>query len=208
MLYLQVSRHVTGAAADHEGIDLDDEDRLILYQERFGRGKALLQMDFFPPNGRPRAKVWNRRKSPANWVHVDGEGMTPGQWHFVTFTVTGAGTGEGTLKITVDGRAVRHNFQMLDVRDVGYGFVGSGKGLIDELAIFNRTLSEGFTGSNCSRRAWRLDASSMGAVGSANRIDSSRARATSAAASLEVRRRTRKSCRAARTSVRPLMRTG
>jgi len=119
-----------------------DQDRLILYQERFGAGTTLLEMDFFPPNGRPRAKVWNRRKTPDHWLHFDGDGMATGQWHFVTFTVTGAGTRDATLKSTVDGRTHRCDFQMLDVLDPGYGFVGGGKGMIDELAIFNRALSD------------------------------------------------------------------
>jgi hypothetical protein len=122
-----------------------DED-LILYRE-YGyskdgvRGPILYETDFIEPSGRMRAKCWNGNK-PDHWVHVNSPAKVAAeQWHFVAITLSDAVAGRGTLTLTIDDESFSHDFQVFDLKYKGHGSLGAGRGVLDEVAIFDRALS-------------------------------------------------------------------
>jgi hypothetical protein len=120
-------------------------ESLILYREYGVTGPVLYQVDFVDHQGRMRAKCWNRhhRAKPNYWVHVDSEAtVSAAQWHFVAIRVTDAASGEGTLAIRIDDESFTHDFQMFELNATGHGSLGAGNGVLDEVAIFDRALSD------------------------------------------------------------------
>lgn len=118
------------------------KEDLILYREYADYGPILYELDFIEAVGRMRVKCWNRHKQD-HWVHVDFPArIGADQWHFVAITLKDGAVGRGKLTLSLDDKTFTHEFQMLHLQSQGYGSLGAGTGELDEVAFFDRALSQ------------------------------------------------------------------
>ena len=87
--------------------------------------------------------AWNRSRKPDFWKGGQPAGLTlpRRQWYFAAVRLRNGGVDRGTVDIFVNGQKYEIPGQMMDAGRAAFGvFQGAGK--IDEVAVYNRALSD------------------------------------------------------------------
>ena len=125
--------------------DLSSEPNRIYASFRPGRPDQRVFDIGFPPERNLHVNAWNRHRKPDWWKSAATEpGTIPPGWCFLAITLENGGTDTGALTITIDHWHYKLGSQMVDTDDPQLAdWLGGASGaVIDELAVFQRALSE------------------------------------------------------------------
>jgi WD40 repeat protein/serine/threonine protein kinase/tetratricopeptide (TPR) repeat protein len=115
-----------------------------MYQED-GGGPVYAELDsiVYELNWGMFVNTWNRSRKPDNWKGGQPAGLTlpRGQWYFAAVRLRNGGVDRGTVDVFVNGERHQIPGQMMDAADHVFGVFRGNAGRIDEVAVYNRALS-------------------------------------------------------------------
>jgi hypothetical protein len=116
-----------------------------MYEEDAG-GPVYAELDaiVYELNWAMFVNAWNRSRKPDFWKGGQPAGLKipRGQWYFAAVRLRNGGVDRGIVDIFVNGKRYEVPGQMMDAHDSAFGVFRGKAGMIDEVAVYDRALSE------------------------------------------------------------------